>query len=157
MKPVKIYFSFPVLLTDRENLYRSLNTKINKIHPNATLPYMWRSNKAYTNGEVIDCDIFIFKPSFNQWSFNIESLPSGVKNELIKARALNKKIYMAYTTVEGEENMYKIQIKDGLICGIPGSSSDIYTDIGFLCSSSTSVAKNIIIEETTSYDLRLLL
>ena len=127
---MKIYFSFPISLARREACYSILSDQLKAVKSNATT-LLWNRTMVYDKSMVTSCDIFVFRSTHNLWSLTFAELPSGVREELKLAMEHNKSIYMVYTNLSGDDNMYKIEIdqKRGIITGLQGTSSEIYHEI----------------------------
>lgn len=63
----------------------------------------------------------------NKFKMHIDDLPIGCKKELMKAMALGKKLLLCYESQLGK-NVYKAEIINNVIQGIPGTS-DILAQI----------------------------
>ena len=127
---MRVYFSLPVALGNREAIYKNIESKLKATDPN-TVTLLWTPQLHYDTHFVTSCNIFIFKGIDNRWNFKFHELPSGVQKELNLAINHNKQIFMIYTNSQGEDNLYEVTITDNFneftdITGVAGTSSTIY-------------------------------
>lgn len=127
---MRVYFSLPVALDNREAIYKNIESKLKAAYPN-TATLLWTPQLHYDTHFVTSCDIFIFKGINNRWNFKLHELPSGVQKELKLAIYRNKLIFMIYTNSQGEDNLYEVTFTDDSnrpteIAGVAGTSATIY-------------------------------
>lgn len=154
---MRVYFSLPVALGNREAIYKNIESKLKATDPN-TATLLWTPQLNYDTNFVTSCEIFIFKGINNKWDFKSHELPSGVQKELKLAINHNKHIFMIYTNSQGEDNLYKVNITGDFnqptnIAGIAGTSATIYSLLSKNSLSEDCFKK----QDSSTFDVRLLL
>lgn len=76
---------------------------------------------SYNPNLMNECDSFAIMLPNNKWTYDIDDLPSGCKKEVLNAIEEFHELLLCYKSQQGY-NIYKAEINNGIISGIPGTS-----------------------------------
>lgn len=89
----------------------------------------WERSSKYNHKLLDDADAVIFILPGIQFKATCDTLPIGLKTELSRAYALNKKIYVGYVTSTGSYNIYNADTDGKSIEGVGRTSNTIYGEL----------------------------
>ena len=129
----KIYISTPIV-TDWSTVMRFHD----KLTQKFTDVKVWDRESRYVQKDFDDAGHVVFILPNNKFKADFYDLPVGVKKELHDAITQNKKIYIAYKSLDGEF-IYNAKSNGRNIEGISGTWDSIFTDslISNLCAEIT--------------------
>jgi 3-methyladenine DNA glycosylase AlkC len=145
-----IYISAPVTLDWAEVM--SVSKRINLSGFNVRTTY-WDRKGYYNRSSVSECDIFVFMTPNNDWEFNMNTLPVGVKREYEEAIRLNKPVFMVYRNMEGDYNLYLVKRNVNTLSGLQGSSGSFWVNVANIIkntittgSANTASNRNVVFD-----------
>lgn len=114
LKGYKAYISCPISIdwADMKAAIKQVETEVD------TVTY-WKRNTTYNQNFVRDCDVFILLLPNIKFKASRGSLPPGCRNELDRALASGKPIYIVYKAQHGWKT-YDTEISYGHNAGISG-------------------------------------
>ena len=119
----KIYISTPIV-TDWSTVMRFHD----KLKQKFTDVRVWDRESRYVQKDFDDAGHVVFILPNNKFKADFYELPVGVKKELHDAITQNKKIYIAYKSLDGEF-IYNAKSNGRNIEGITGTWDNIFTDL----------------------------
>lgn len=126
----RIYLSIPVVIRNRDNVIDTMISGLAGLSKFSKAPFIfdhWKPGWIYDQQSVAKADIFVFMHPDNKFKFNIVTLPNGVLREYLSAKALSKKIYLAYKTADGCIRYYDFSETGSVISGLPGTTHNLAT------------------------------
>lgn len=87
---------------------------------------VWDRKSKYDQREFDSSDAVVFILPNNNFNASQDDLPIGLKNELSRAYAQDKEIFVAYRTNGGSYNIYDAETNGKWIKGVSGTASDIF-------------------------------
>lgn len=124
MQGRQIYLSFPMYNSD--TLFEETVAACYKIKhgDGGVVRYHVRGSSDYNPEVITTCNELVFHTLDNSFSGKIDNLPSGVRKELKYAKDHGYKIWLAYKTMDGNVNLYDVNISDSIYSGIGGTSGN---------------------------------
>lgn len=126
MSNFEIYISCPISLADAvlTKYVRAAKKLDAEVH-------YWNRGSTYSETNNINvCNAFVLILPQEKWKERVNSLPNGCRLELSLAQKASKKIFIGYTTADGEVKFYEASLCDGYISGWAGSSKILPKLIG---------------------------
>jgi hypothetical protein len=117
----KIYISVPIS-TDWD-IVRSYSRKLESQGYNVKV---WNRSERYNQNEFDESDSVLFILPKNKFKADSNYLPIGLRSELARAYAQNKKIYVGYKTSNDEFNIYNTETNGMYINAISGTANKIF-------------------------------
>jgi hypothetical protein len=96
----------------------------------------WERWSQYNQNDLDSSDAVVFILPNNKFKATYNELPIGLKSEVARAYALNKRIYIGYETSTGSFNIYNANTDGKYIDGISGTANDIYGELQALRSAN---------------------
>jgi hypothetical protein len=87
---------------------------------------VWDRKSRYDQREFDKAEAVLFLLPNNKFKATQRELPSGLINELSRAYASNKKIYVGYVTSSGEYNIYNSETDGRYIHALSGSANNLF-------------------------------
>lgn len=121
------YISCPITVDDK--IFEKMRAHILARTDICSISY-WKRGMAYSKGLLENAQSIVIVHPYNQFKFNVNSLPIGVERELNTAITLGKKVLLLYKTSDDNYNVYdcEVIVKDDkafYLNGIPGTANDI--------------------------------
>jgi hypothetical protein len=145
-----IYLSVPVAISNRDGFLRDTMHSLKKINEDLSIEF-WRPGFMYKD-HVSNTDVFVFTHPTNGFKFNKESLPSGVIREYERAKALGKKILLAYRTASDGIKFYEIDDSNHFISGIVGTTNSLFIHLDKLYQDSKREVSKVTAETFDSLE-----
>lgn len=117
----KVYISVPI--TNDWNTVTSFGRKLKNEGFEVSV---WDRKSRYDQREFDKAEAVVFLLPDNKFKATQRELPSGLINELSRAYATNKKIYVGYVTSSGEYNIYNADTDGRYIHAISGSANNLF-------------------------------
>ena len=124
MNKAKVYIAAPVALS--WGTVSKFRNKLSSAHVDIKL---WERDGRYCDSWLDNADAVIFLLPDLSWGTKHNDLPIGLKRELSRAYAQNKKIFIGYETQSGDLNFYEADVILGTsndrISGVAGTTASL--------------------------------
>ena len=124
MNKAKVYIAAPVALS--WGTVSKFRNKLSSAHIDVKL---WERDGRYEDSWLNNADAVIFLLPDLSWGTKYNDLPIGLKRELSRAYAMNKKIFIGYETQMKDLNFYETDVRLGTsndrISGIAGTTDSL--------------------------------
>ena len=141
MNKAKVYIAAPVALN--WGTVSKFRNKLSSAHIDVKL---WERDGRYEDSWLNTADAVIFLLPDLSWGTKYNDLPIGLKRELSRAYAMNKKIFIGYETQMKDFNFYETDIVLGTsndrISGIAGTTDSLKKYLKSVIESTRSDSMN---------------
>ena len=117
----KVYISVPIT-----NDWDTVTSFGRKLKNEGFEVSVWDRKSRYDQREFDKAEAVVFLLPNNKFNAEQRELPSGLINELSRAYASNKKIYVGYVTSSGEYNIYNSETDGRYIQAMSGTANKIF-------------------------------
>jgi len=136
MNKAKVYIAAPVALS--WGTVSKFRNKLSSAHIDVKL---WERDGRYEDSWLNNADAVIFLLPDLSWGTKYNDLPIGLKRELSRAYAMNKKIFIGYETQMKDLNFYETDVILGFN---PGTSNDRISGIAGTTDSLKKYLKSVV-------------